>query len=133
MNDCDFRPTDEAWLVVDKDSWPDVQLEALVSWATTDTRFGLAVSNPCFEYWLVLHFEDGADIATKTDCRYHLHRYLPGYQKSLDREFSRDDLENAVRRGKARDNPPCDGWPRRPGVTTAYKLVENMLDCPPTS
>ena len=45
----------------------------------------------------------------------------------------RDDLENAVRRGKARDNPPCVGWPKRGGVTTAYKLVENMLNCPPTS
>jgi len=24
----------------------------------------LAVSNPCFEYWLLLHFADGNDIAS---------------------------------------------------------------------
>ncbi|NUM72408.1 MAG: RloB domain-containing protein [Ignavibacteriaceae bacterium] len=51
--------SDEAWLVVDKDSWSDEQLMLLHNWAKKAENHGLALSNPNFEFWLLLHFESG--------------------------------------------------------------------------
>ncbi len=90
--------SDEAWLVVDKDQWTDEQLDQLHAWARTHDNYGFTLSNPKFEYWLLLHFEDGTGIASSRDCSDRL-----------------------------RDNPPCTDWPRALGGTTVYKLVENIL------
>jgi len=49
---------------VDANSWPEDQLLELHGWSTEDSRYGLAVSNPKFEFWLLLHFEDGNGAAT---------------------------------------------------------------------
>lgn len=54
-----LKSTDEAWLVVDKDQWTNPQLAELHAWAGQSQNYGFAVSNPMFEYWLLLHFEDG--------------------------------------------------------------------------
>src|SRR5258708_7347426 len=54
-----LRKTDEAWIVVDKDDWAEDQLQELQQWAKKNINYGFALSNPNFEYWLLLHFEDG--------------------------------------------------------------------------
>jgi len=68
---------DEAWLVVDKDQWKPEDLEILYAWSQSDTYKNLAVSNPQFEYWLLLHFEDGNRINNKSECLGRLEGYLP--------------------------------------------------------
>ncbi|HDL86606.1 MAG TPA: RloB domain-containing protein [Candidatus Acetothermia bacterium] len=119
--------SDEAWLVVDKDHWTDDQLALLHRWSESSERYGLAVSNPKFEYWLLLHFEDGGGIATSQACSERLKRYLPKYSKGIDpRDFTPTRIRDAVRRAAARDNPPCRDWPRNTG-TTVYRLVEKLL------
>jgi hypothetical protein len=42
----DLRKNDEAWLVVDKDSWTDAQLNLLHQWSLKNAKYNLAVSNP---------------------------------------------------------------------------------------
>ena len=49
---------DQAWLVIDKDCWSDEQLDKLLQWTKEKKNHHLAVSNPNFEYWLLLHFEN---------------------------------------------------------------------------
>ena len=46
---------DEIWCVFDVDAHPDVN-SAIAE--ARDAGIGIAVSNPCFELWLVLHVED---------------------------------------------------------------------------
>ena len=53
----DFRKGDEAWLVVDVDTWAEDKLSNLLAWAKLDPRHHLAISNPKFELSLVMHFE----------------------------------------------------------------------------
>jgi hypothetical protein len=48
---------DELWLMVDVDRWGDAKLRRVAKQAK-DCRFGLAVSNPCFEVWLLFHHVD---------------------------------------------------------------------------
>jgi hypothetical protein len=124
-----LRTTDEAWLVVDKDRWNEEQLAQLYAWSQDHDNYGFALSNPKFEYWLLLHFEDGNDIGSSRECSDRLKRYLPDYEKGIDaRKFTLDRITEAVRRGKVRDIPPSTDWPRALGKTTVYKLVENIIN-----
>ena len=123
-----LKNSDEAWLVVDKDQWQDEQLAQLHTWSQGADNYGFALSNPKFEYWLLLHFENGTNIGSSRECSDRLKNHLPDYDKSLDvRKISPDMIEDAVCRAKIRDNPPCEDWPRTLGSTTVYKLVENIL------
>ncbi len=124
-----LRASDEAWLVVDKDLWSDEQLAQLHAWSLGHGNYGFALSNPKFEYWLLLHFEDGTGIESSRECSERLKRYLTDYDKGIDsRKITRDMIDQAIRRAKARDNPPCADWPRNLGGTTVYKLVENIIE-----
>lgn len=128
LRQVDLRSTDEAWLVVDKDQWTDDQLVQLHDWAQTGENFGFALSNPKFEYWLLLHFEDGNDIASSRDCTERLKRHLTDYDKGIDaRKFTNERIAAAIRRAKLRDNPTCVDWPHSLGGTTIYRLVEKLV------
>lgn len=119
---------DEAWLVIDKDQWTQEQIGALNDWTQLHANRALAVSNPKFELWLLLHFEDGAGVSTPQDCKQRLKRYLPDYDKGISpTHISMVQVHQAVARAKRRDNPPCSDWPRTAGVSTVYKLVHNIL------
>lgn len=123
-----LRKSDEAWLVVDKDNWTDKQLAELHAWSQRKDTYGFALSNPMFEYWLLLHFDDGTGISSARECSKRLRRHLPEYNKGFDvRKITAQRIEVAVRRARVRDNPPCADWPRAIGQTTVYKLVENIL------
>jgi hypothetical protein len=123
-----LKKSDEAWLVVDKDNWTDDQLALLFEWSQEEPNFGFALSNPKFEYWLLLHFEAGVGITSSQDCSARLKRRLPDYDKGIDpRKFPQKTINEAIRRARQRDNPSCLDWPRATGSTTVYRLVENIL------
>jgi hypothetical protein len=122
-----LKNSDEAWLVVDRDHWTEEQLIQLHSWSQESQNYGFALSNPNFEFWLLLHFEDVSRITTSRECSEHLIRYIPNYDKGIDpRKFTRESVAEAVQRARRRDNPPCTDWPRYFG-TTVYRLVERLI------
>ncbi len=56
-----FKKTDEFWLIIDRDHWATthkIDFEALVAECKHEGNFFLAMSNPCFEIWLLLHLTD---------------------------------------------------------------------------
>ncbi|MGD9547629.1 MAG: RloB family protein [Candidatus Krumholzibacteriia bacterium] len=123
-----IRPGDEAWIVLDRDKWPEEQLRVLAAWAEDAECNHLAVSNPQFEYWLLLHFEDGNGVATQRECNTRLLRALPTFEKGrIECDKFCPTVRDAIERAKRRDQPPCTDWPTGPG-TTVYRLVESMLD-----
>lgn len=123
-----LKSKDEAWLVVDRDQWTDEQLRELHKWSTTAENYSLALSNPNFEYWLLLHFDDGIGVTNGSKCSQRLRQHLPNYDKGIPSGIiSREMVEEAIRRAKRRDTPPCEDWPHDPGCTTVYRLVEKIL------
>jgi len=52
-----LRAYDELWMVIDVDKWPEKQLSD-VAQKCRQKGYKLAVSNPCFELWLLLHVQD---------------------------------------------------------------------------
>ncbi len=122
-----IKNTDEAWIIVDKDSWTNDQLQALHDWSQTEENFHLALSNPKFEYWLLLHFEEGNGIASSQNCSDRLLSHLPSYQKgSIDLKKLKPGINNAIMRAARRDHPPCEDWPKSTG-TTVYRLVQKLI------
>lgn len=61
-----FRTTDEFWLIIDRDDWEKihhVDFDALYDDCEKEKNFFIALSNPCFEFWLILHLRKLEDIA----------------------------------------------------------------------
>ncbi|WP_417909109.1 RloB family protein [Candidatus Electronema sp. PJ] len=118
----------EAWLVIDKDDNSEEKLQEVYKWSQLKEQYGFALSNPNFEYWLLLHFEDGSNIHSVRDCSDRLKRYLPDYNKGIDeRKITVDAINKAILHAKQRDNLSCLDWPKDIYGTTVYKLIEKLL------
>ena len=113
--------------MVDRDQWTTRQLKQLYEWSKKSNNYGLAVSNPKFEYWLLLHFEDGCDIQSANDCSKRLCKYIPHYKKTFStRLINENKIKDAINRARSRDTPPCVDFPKN-NATTVYRLVEKLL------
>lgn len=130
FNRTSFRKGDEAWLVVDKDKWSDTQLQQLHQWVQKrkgPVKRGLAVSNPKFELWLLLHFEDVAGKCPGHECTNRLKKHIPGYGKHIScKAFPLSSITAAIYRAKRIDQPPVSDWPKQTG-TTVYRLIEALI------
>ncbi len=123
-----LKETDEAWLIIDRDNWPENDIQELQIWSQRANNYNLAISNPKFEYWLLLHFEDGNRLSSAADCCRRLENYLPNYNKHIDRKkFDLEKIKLAVKNGKLRDTPPAQNWEVDLGVSTVYKLIEKII------
>ena len=81
------------------------------------------VSNPKFEYWLLLHFKDASGVTSSMDCSEKLRRHLPDYDKGIrPQQITKEQIGAAIKSAQTRDNPPCKDWPSTYG-TTVYRLV----------
>ena len=125
--------TGEAWIVMDRDNLKECQLEEIYKWSMEKKHYNVAISDPQFEYWLILHYSDGKNkqAKRKKTCLTYLKKCMPSYKKGkplpLD-IFDDDRMRLAITRAKDRDSPECKKWPDHDGCTTLYRLVENILN-----
>lgn len=125
---------DTAWAVYDGEEHlaanPTNWHEAIQIAQTKDIR--LAISNPCFELWYLLHYQDQSAYLTRQQARHALKQYLPDYEKSnrLYPEPLKDLTREAIRRAKALDSrAQANELPahENPCCGVVY-LVESLLD-----
>lgn len=134
---------DELWLVVDKDSWTDGMLSRVAAVCAKDAAMSMALSNPCFELWLLLHLEDAtsltpeeykmwlenrrksknADPYLKVRLRQKLGSY---HESSYDAPALVVNVETAIERARRLDKGPDDRWPQTLG-TRVYLLAESVV------
>jgi hypothetical protein len=131
--------TAECWMVIDRDQWPTDMLNGIVK-ECRENEVNLCVSNPAFEFWLLLHFEKGQGIepaekdssnrsAKECEKRLRDKRYLPGYHKKLTSnhwQVLREKLNKAISHAKELDSPPCKDYPRQRTGSTVYRLAEKL-------
>ena len=126
-----LRDGDYLWIVVDRDEWPAEELELCRMWAqdpkeSPGQQKGFSLSNPKFEFWLLLHFEDGTQHVTPKACLAALCAHLPEYDKTLSRsDITEESISAAIQRAKTLlgAGDPTD-WPREAGKTTVFTLCE---------
>jgi len=118
--------SDEMWLVVDRDHWTEQDLDEVAESVVKMPGYFLAVSNPCFELWLVLHRRktSGQNCSQLQDI---LKQELGAYDKSAyDVEALKTNVENAIERAEQMDTPAQVPWPHNDG-THVYPLVRKLL------
>ncbi len=107
-----------AWVIVDTDNWQPKQLQALHAWEKENSIHGLAISNPCFELWLLLHVTDqfpptGDAVITA------LKQTFPNWKKPNCPPFKKAMFKQAVKQAVERA--------KRNDQTTVYKLIEILM------
>lgn len=119
---------DELWLAIDKDRWTNKAL-AEVARRSKAAGFGLALSNPCFEIWLLLHYlDDVGGILRSADAEVLLREKRGGYNKSkYDPADFFGRLDDAIERAKILDIKPRERWPNQVG-SRVYRIVESILE-----
>ncbi len=120
----DFLRFDEVWCVFDVDEHPhlhDARQQA------RDNGVELAVSNPCFELWALLHFQAHSAYLERGDARSRLKRHLPDYDKALPFERIHQGYSDAVSRAQELDRRRGDaGDPGGNPSTGVYRLTERI-------
>ena len=123
-------PGDEGWLVIDRNSWLEAELDEVCREAA-DTGYFVAVSNPCFELWLFLHLRDNRPFIDRGDCQRELAKVLPGYAPDKKSEYDVETLmkgvKEAIRRAQSLDTAPGQPWPRNQ-CTRVNRLVSKLLE-----
>jgi hypothetical protein len=118
---------DSLWLMIDVDRWLGPHGLPRVCKEAQHLGVKLAVSNPCFELWLLLHHAD-ADEADR-ECKAvesRLQAKLGGYNKSnLQTDQFHMAINEAIERAKRLDNNPTELWPSFPG-THVHKVVMSL-------
>ena len=74
---------DESWCVFDVDNHP---LFAEAKQQAKDNGIRLAISNPNFELWLLLHFQEQNSHIHRDKLPTKIKKFMPGYVKSPDME-----------------------------------------------
>jgi hypothetical protein len=116
---------DEIWCVFDMDEHARFE-EALRH--AKDNEIRTAISNPCFELWILLHFQDQRAAIKTSAAHKACQKYLPGYQKTIPCEKLLPHFEEAAKRASE-----LEGWQQaqgRPGAnpsTEVHHLVQRLM------
>jgi hypothetical protein len=115
---------DQVWAVFDMDDHPNVDDAKQLA---IDNDISLAVSNPCFELWAVLHFVDQRAHIERGKLRAELKKHLPAYDKELDFATVHVGYDDAIQRAQSLDKSAAQTG--RPGgnPTTGIYLLTEMI------
>lgn len=117
---------DEIWLVIDVDRWGAKKL-GQVTQACVDKNVGLAVSNPCFELWLIFHFTEQPQFNSCKDCERHLRQHFGGYNKANLRlqRYPKACVRQALERAARQSPGSSERWPSACG-SHVYRIFESF-------
>ena len=140
----ELEADDELWLVVDKDRWTDGMLSRVATVCAEDVSMRMALSNPCFELWLLLHLEDAALLTSEEQqlwmenrrrsknadpyLKVRLRQKMGSYHESAyDAPTLIAHVESAIERATTLNKTPADRWPQTLG-TRVYLLAESVMN-----
>jgi hypothetical protein len=116
---------DCVWGVFDVDEHPN--LDKAMELAKAEGIL-LAISNPSFELWALLHFQDQRAFATRQQVRTTLKTYLPEYEKELKFATLYPLYPDAVRRSQDLDREAdTHGEPGRNPSSGVYRLTQTRV------
>lgn len=125
-----FDEDDQFWLVIDKDRWDNAGLHKIIN-LCDDSNYRVALSNPCFELWLLLHFRkvnelNLTDNMSCTDIKNIFNPQLTERDEgSYEATYARW-VTHALEEAPKLDKHPNAPFPDCPG-TRVYQLVEQLI------
>jgi len=139
-----FKDTDEFWLIIDRDDWEEIHnhnFDKLADDCKKENNFFLAMSNPCFEIWLILHLKNMNEFDEEEKRRIMANEKISnsknyidtvlseiqgrGYNKRPNPSIFLPLTKTAISRAKELDDKNQD-YPKQLG-THIYKLIEKLM------
>lgn len=135
---------DELWLVIDRDRWTIKSISAVAQRCVQDPSYHLALSNPCFELWLILHIVDVSLESEEEKIKIQKNRrekkntdpYLKRKLRALLGSYSESNYDadqlviqvaEAIMRAEALEKNKNARWPQGLG-THVYKLAKSITN-----
>jgi hypothetical protein len=121
---------DEAWCVFDTEQEGTHHDLQDVMERAARARVQLAISNPSFEYWYLLHYDcTDRPFTHATEVSDHLRRHLPQYTKTMNAfDCVRDGTATALANAEALRKRADVDWKRCPNPSTGVdRLVQRIL------
>lgn len=129
------KKNDELWLVIDRDAWTEKDLSEVCQEAAKNGCL-VALSNPCFELWLFLHWKDYRPFNDGKACQKSLAEVCESYRTQGKQGYQTTPflpkIGAATRRAESIDTAPSSPWPPAQG-TRVYRLVKNLFSSCGTS
>lgn len=129
------KEIDELWLVIDVDCWGDDKLSEVARQCVTK-GYRLAISNPCFEIWLLLHYRSLGEFSSeelstlireRSNLTKELRRICGSYNKrNLNAEHYVPHVETAISHAKECDTNPEQRWTNQP-CTRVHVLAKSII------
>ena len=117
---------DAVWCACDVDDHPNL---ANARQMARDNDIRLAVSNPCFELWLLLHFRESPGMQHRDRLQQMLVQHVREYDKQVEfKTYSMGYPQAAVRARRLDEAAASDGEPGRNPTTNVYELTELICD-----
>ena len=115
---------DEVWCVFDVDEHPNIPDAKQMA---RDNGIELAMSTPCFELWLCLHFADSPGMQHRHRLQSRMKEYIPGYDKHVDYSDYAAGYDEAVKRASRldKDAKAANEEGRNP-TTGVWRLTESI-------
>jgi hypothetical protein len=116
---------DEVWCVFDVD---DHRLIVEAKEQAKANGVEVAISNPCFELWALLHFQDQRAHIERGKVQHLCATCMPGYEKKLDYEALRPKYSDALKRAE-----DLEKWHDSRGTvganpsTLVHRLVQRIM------
>lgn len=115
---------DEVWCVFDIDEHPFVPEAREQAGAN---KISVAISNPCFELWVLLHFQDQRAHVDRAQVQHLCRQHLPGYEKIVPCDrllvLNGDAVRRATELDAWQESRGCTGSNPSTGV---YRLAERI-------
>jgi RloB-like protein len=121
-----FMQFEEVWCVFDVDDHPNL---ADARDQARANQIDLAISNPCFELWGLLHFQDQWAFLDRSSVVTYLKTHLPTYRKLLPFDILLPRYEAALARARNLDQRCASAGSIGDNPSTgAYRLTESLLN-----
>lgn len=127
---------DEFWVVYDRESvnkYPD-SLHAKARDKANANGIEIALSNVCFEIWILLHFQnslaeysDYSDLLRRSNLKTHIENYEKGTRYSFSENQIQSARENALGLNRATELAADASW-KMPHQWNPYTDVYKLLD-----
>lgn len=115
---------DEVWCVFDTDEHPNLDQARQMA---RDNGIEVALSNPCFELWLLLHFRESPGMQGRKDVARLLRRHVDDYDKRVDFATYQPGYGAAVERAKRLESKArVDDENGRNPTTGVHRLTESV-------
>lgn len=120
-----LKKEDEIWIILDVDQWTAEQFEELQKWEQQKANRNVAVSNPCFEIWLIFHDQLPKDNSKRACQNYFKKNIAHGNKGIRSNWLTLDKVMDAVKRSKIRDTGDQGIIPNGP-TSRIYRLIESI-------